>query len=78
MRAIINHGLRLNNQRIYTCLKISSFFATGPSKPLSYYIQVLGLKQGYTPDELKSAYLEMVKKYHPDLSKDPNAVQKFQ
>ena len=48
------------------------------SKPFSYYYRILGLKPGYTQDQLKNAYLEMVKKYHPDLSTEPNAKQMFQ
>jgi molecular chaperone DnaJ len=32
--------------------------------------EVLGVKQGATDDEIKKAYRELVKKYHPDQYRD--------
>ena len=53
--------------KAFSVSRVMAFeFAT--QKPMSYYYKVLGIKPGYKPDELKSAYLELVKKYHPDLS----------
>ncbi len=41
------------------------------------YYEVLGLKKGSTEQEIKSAYKRLAKKYHPDISKDENAEEKF-
>ncbi len=42
------------------------------------YYEVLGLKKGASDDEIKKAYRQMAKKYHPDLNPDnKEAEQKF-
>ena len=42
------------------------------------YYEVLGLQKGATPDEIKKAYRQMAKKYHPDLNPgDKEAEAKF-
>jgi molecular chaperone DnaJ len=41
------------------------------------YYDVLGLKKGAGVDEVKSAYKELAKKYHPDLNKEAGAEEKF-
>ncbi|MFA5125725.1 MAG: molecular chaperone DnaJ [archaeon] len=41
------------------------------------YYELLGLKKGASLDEIKKAYKEMAKKYHPDVSKEPEAEKKF-
>lgn len=46
------------------------FKMTAFSTQTDYY-QLFGIKQQYTEQELKTAYLDLVKKYHPDLSRDP-------
>ncbi len=41
------------------------------------YYEVLGVNKGASDDELKSAYRQLAKKYHPDLNKTPEAAEKF-
>jgi len=41
------------------------------------HYEVLGLKKGATIDEVKKAYKELAKKYHPDVSKEQDAEKKF-
>ncbi len=42
------------------------------------YYEVLGIQKGASADEIKKAYRQMAKKYHPDLNKgDANAEQMF-
>lgn len=41
------------------------------------YYEVLGLQKGATDAEIKKAYRQMAKKYHPDVNKEPSAEEKF-
>ncbi len=42
------------------------------------YYEILGIDRKAQPDEIKKAYRNLAKKYHPDLNKDnPEAEQKF-
>lgn len=38
---------------------------------------VLGISPNATPEEAKKAYRRLARKYHPDVSKEPNAEEKF-
>ena len=41
------------------------------------YYSTLGVGKNASDDEIKSAYRQMAKKYHPDLNKTPEAAEKF-
>eukprot|EP00088_Acartia_fossae_P031374 TRINITY_DN32277_c0_g2_i2.p1 TRINITY_DN32277_c0_g2~~TRINITY_DN32277_c0_g2_i2.p1 ORF type:complete len:234 (+),score=57.55 TRINITY_DN32277_c0_g2_i2:37-738(+) len=41
------------------------------------YYKVLGLEKGATEKEIKKAFRSLALKYHPDKSKDPDAINKF-
>ncbi len=41
------------------------------------YYEVLGVQKGASADELKSAFRRLAREYHPDVSQDPDAEEKF-
>ena len=41
------------------------------------YYEVLGVSKNASEDEIKSAFRKLAKKYHPDVSKEPDAAEKF-
>ena len=41
------------------------------------YYEIMGVKRDATQDEIKRAYRKLARKYHPDVSKDDNAEEKF-
>jgi hypothetical protein len=46
-------------------------------EPGKDYHKILGLKKDAGPDEIKRAYRQLAKKYHPDISKAPDAHDQF-
>lgn len=47
-----------------------------PDEQLTLY-QVLSIKQGATPDEVKSAYRRLSRQWHPDVCREPGASEVF-
>ena len=41
------------------------------------YYETLGVGKNASDDEIKSAFRNLAKKYHPDLNKTPEAAEKF-
>ena len=41
------------------------------------YYKIMGLAANATEQEIKTAYRRLARKYHPDLSKEPNAEERF-
>ncbi len=41
------------------------------------YYEVMGLERNATQDEIKRAYRKLARKYHPDVSKEPDAEARF-
>jgi len=41
------------------------------------YYAVMGVDRGASQDEIKRAYRKLARKYHPDVSKEPDAEARF-
>jgi curved DNA-binding protein len=42
------------------------------------YYKILGVERGAGDEDIKKAYRRLARKYHPDVSKEANAKEKFQ
>ncbi|VDM66961.1 unnamed protein product, partial [Strongylus vulgaris] len=54
-----------------------SFHSSRPSNKEDYY-KTLGIKKDASAKEIKKAYFQLAKKYHPDVNKSKEAQEKFQ
>lgn len=41
------------------------------------YYQIMGLERGVSADDIKRAYRRLARKFHPDVSKEPRAEERF-
>src|SRR5580693_10253349 len=41
------------------------------------YYKILGVERAATADQVKTAYRRLARKYHPDVSKEKNAEERF-
>lgn len=59
------------------CPFIGTHFVAQTGDSIPDYYAVLGVAPGASADEIKRAYRKLARKYHPDVSKEDDATEKF-
>src|SRR5688500_15299005 len=76
-------GVCAEFMRMQAACRLDALSGALPSpykSPMKYkdYYKILGAERGASEDDVKKAYRKLARKYHPDVSKEPNAKEKFQ
>lgn len=71
-----SNGLRLKSKSTVLNHQIAHFHTTKYNS--KDYYKILNIEKGANQKEIKKAYYQLAKKYHPDTNKDPESAKKFQ